>query len=44
MLVGHQDRSQLPIPGVKSEVFANWFASQTADGMGFFEAVTGVLS
>ena len=33
--------SQLPIPGVNGDVFANWFASQTADGMGFFDAVTG---
>ena len=23
------------------EVFASWFASQTADGMGFFDAITG---
>ena len=41
MLVVIRIGSQLPIPGVKSEVFANWFASQTADGMGFFDAVTG---
>ena len=31
MLVVIRIGSQLPIPGVKSEVFANWFASQTAD-------------
>ena len=36
MLVVIRIGSQLPIPGVDSEVFANWFASQTADGMGFF--------
>ena len=41
MLVVIRIGSQLPIPGVDSEVFANWFASQTADGMGFFDAVTG---
>ena len=41
MLIVIRIGSQLPIPGVKSEVFANWFASQTADGMGFFDAVTG---
>ena len=35
MLVVIRIGSQLPIPGVDSEVFANWFASQTADGMGF---------
>ena len=38
MLVVIRIGSQLPIPGVDSEVFANWFASQTADGMGFFDA------
>ena len=41
MLVVIRIGSQLPIPGVNSEVFANWFASQTADGMGFFDAITG---
>ena len=41
MLIVIRIGSQLPIPGVKSEVFASWFASQTADGMGFFDAVTG---
>ena len=41
MLVVIRIGGQLPIPGVDSEVFANWFASQTADGMGFFDAVTG---
>ena len=41
MLIVIRIGSQLPIPGVKSEVFANWFANQTADGMGFFDAVTG---
>ena len=41
MLIVIRIGSQLPIPGVKSEVFASWFASQTADGMGFFDAITG---
>ena len=41
MLVVIRIGSQLPIPGVNGDVFANWFASQTADGMGFFDAVTG---
>ncbi len=41
MLIVIRIGSQLPIPGVRSEVFANWFASQTADGMGFFDAITG---
>lgn len=41
MLVVIRIGSQLPIPGVDSDVFANWFASQTADGMGFFDAITG---
>ena len=41
MLIVIRIGSQLPIPCVNSEVFANWFASQTADGMGFFDAITG---
>lgn len=41
MLVVIRIGSQLPIPGVNGDVFANWFASQTAEGMGFFDAVTG---
>lgn len=41
MLIVIRIGSCLPIPGVNSEVFANWFASQTADGMGFFDAITG---
>ena len=39
MLVVIRIGSQLPIPGVDSEVFANWFASQTADGMGILEFI-----
>ena len=41
MLIVIRIGSRLPIPGVDSDVFANWFASQTADGMGFFDAITG---
>lgn len=41
MLVVIRIGSQLPIPGVDSDVFAEWFANQTADGMGFFDAITG---
>lgn len=41
MLIVIRIGSQLPIPGVNSEVFAQWFASQTAEGMGFFDAITG---
>lgn len=41
MLIIIRIGSQLPIPGVNTEVFASWFASQTADGMGFFDAITG---
>jgi preprotein translocase subunit SecY len=41
MLVVIRIGSTLPIPGVDSSVFASWFASQTADGMGFFDAITG---
>lgn len=41
MLIVIRIGSQLPIPGVDNEVFAQWFASQTADGMGFFDAITG---
>ena len=41
MLVVIRIGSQLPIPGVKGDVFASWFANQTADGMGFFDAITG---
>ena len=32
--------SQLPIPGVDRNVFANWFANQSSDAFNFFDAVT----
>lgn len=41
MLIVIRIGSCLPIPGVNNEVFAQWFASQTAEGMGFFDAITG---
>ncbi|MCM1257046.1 MAG: preprotein translocase subunit SecY [Roseburia sp.] len=33
--------SQLPVPGVDRNVFANWFESQNNDAFNFFDAVTG---
>lgn len=33
--------SQLPIPGVDRNVFADWFANQGNDAFSFFDAVTG---
>ena len=41
MLVIIRIGSQLPIPDVNTAVFAAWFAAQTANGMGFFDAITG---
>ncbi len=41
MLIVIRIGSQLPIPGVDSEVFANWFAGQFGEGMSFFDAITG---
>jgi preprotein translocase subunit SecY len=41
MLIVIRIGSTLPIPGIDSSIFASWFASQTADGMGFFDAITG---
>ena len=33
--------SQLPLPGGKSDVIANWFAAQGTDALNFFDAITG---
>ena len=33
--------SQLPVPGVNSSVFKNWFNSNTGDAFNFFDAFTG---
>ncbi len=41
MLVVIRIGSQLPIPGVDRDVFANWFANQSSDAFNFFDAVTG---
>ena len=41
MLVVVRIGSQLPIPGVDSNYFKNWFASQSSDAFNFFDALTG---
>ena len=41
MLIVIRIGSQLPVPGVNSELFKSWFESQTANGLGFFDALTG---
>lgn len=41
MLIVIRIGSQLPIPGVDGKVFSEWFKNQTADGLSFFDAVTG---
>ena len=41
MLIVIRIGSQLPIPGVNGDLFAEWFKNQTANGLGFFDAVTG---
>ncbi|MEE1077518.1 MAG: preprotein translocase subunit SecY [Agathobacter sp.] len=41
MLIVIRIGSQLPVPGVNGEVFKQWFESQTADGFGFVNAITG---
>lgn len=33
--------SQLPVPGVNRDYFANWFAKQTGDAFNLFDAFTG---
>lgn len=33
--------SQLPVPGVDSDVFKQWFAQNTGDAFNFFDAFTG---
>lgn len=32
---------ELPVPGVNGEVFQEWWKSQSANGFGFFNAITG---
>lgn len=41
MLVVIRFGSELPIPGVKTDFFADFFASQSNDTFGFFNAMTG---
>lgn len=41
MLVFIRIGSQLPLPGVKGDVIANWFAAQGTDALNFFDAITG---
>jgi len=41
MLVVIRLGSQLPVPGVDRDYFANWFAAQTGDSFSFFDAFTG---
>lgn len=41
MLIIIRIGSQLPVPGVDRNVFANWFATQSSDAFSFFDAVTG---
>ena len=41
MLVVIRFGSQLPIPGIQTTFFADWFAKQTTDVFGFFNAMTG---
>ncbi|MFI3176409.1 MAG: preprotein translocase subunit SecY [Eubacteriales bacterium] len=41
MLVVIRIGSQLPVPGVDRDYFANWFALQTGDAFNFFDAFTG---
>lgn len=41
MLVVIRIGSQLPVPGVDRTYFANWFARQTSNAFGFFDAITG---
>ena len=41
MLVVIRFGCQLPIPGIETTFFADWFAKQTTDVFGFFNAMTG---
>ena len=41
MLVIIRLASQLPVPGVNRDYFANWFAQQTGDAFNLFDAFTG---
>ncbi|MDE6845646.1 MAG: preprotein translocase subunit SecY [Lachnospiraceae bacterium] len=41
MLVVIRLGSQLPVPGINRNFFADWFAQQTGDAFNFFDAFTG---
>ena len=41
MLVVIRFGSQLPVPGVDRNYFAQWFAAQTSGAFNFFDAFTG---
>jgi preprotein translocase subunit SecY len=41
MLVVIRIGSELPAPGVDGEVFKEWWESQSTDGFGFFNTITG---
>ncbi len=41
MLIVVRIGSQLPIPGVNRDYFAEWFAAQSGDAFNFFNAITG---
>lgn len=41
MLIVVRLGSQLPVPGVDKNFFAQWFAQQTGDAFNFFDAFTG---
>lgn len=41
MLIVIRIGSRLPIPGVNSDYFKEWFASQSSDAFNFFDAFTG---
>lgn len=41
MLIVIRIGSELPAPGIDGELFRQWFESQSADGLGFFNAITG---
>lgn len=41
MLIVIRIGSQLPVPGVDRNYFANWFANQTGDAFNFLDAFTG---
>ncbi len=41
MLVVVRIGSQIPAPGINSEYFAEWFAENSGNAFGFFDAITG---